>query len=112
MNRSGIRTAEIFTASAQAVAEDYSRQLSAEFMVDNGTLKYTIPTQLLGNFDFISFLLTSYEVRSRSPGQISCSLSISVGDHGMCLSFLITGTGTVRWRAEGAGLCSQSELSP
>ena len=30
----------------------------------------------------------------------------------MCLSFLITGTGTVRWRAEGAGLGSQRELSP
>ena len=32
---------------------------------------------LLGNFDFISFLLTSYEVRSRSPGQISCSHFLS-----------------------------------
>ena len=30
----------------------------------------------------------------------------------MCLSFLITSTGTVRWRAEGAALGSQSELSP
>ena len=30
----------------------------------------------------------------------------------MCASNLMTGTGTVRWRAEGAGLGSQSELSP
>ena len=29
----------------------------------------------------------------------------------MCLSFLITGTGTVRWRADGAALGSQSEPS-
>ena len=30
----------------------------------------------------------------------------------MCVTDLITGTGTVRWRAEGAALGSQSELSP
>ena len=87
-----------------------------------------------------NILLTSYEVRSRSPGQISCSLSISVslsvGNHGMCLTLFscccflefcvsprhsphpphhLYGTGWLgaqQYGAEGAALSSQPSPGP